>query len=111
MENSRLFEGGDLLWDGIIVKEIEDIAVISGVGAGAIDVAPVYLCGAQALGYGVAERWKSAEELFDYGRKKGCAIMEMGGIEKMTFGSGSGDTDDLKDHGMVTGYFAAVADS
>jgi hypothetical protein len=37
--------------------------------------------------------------------------MEMGGIEKMTFGSGSGDTDDLKDHGMVTGYFAAVADS
>jgi N4-gp56 family major capsid protein len=111
MENSRLFEGGDLLWDGIIVKEIEDIAVISGAGAGTIDVAPVYLCGAQALGYGVAERWKSAEELFDYGRKKGCAIMEMGGIEKMTFGSGSGDTDDLKDHGMVTGYFAAVADS
>ena len=111
MENSRLFEGGDLLWDGIIVKEIEDIAVISGVGAGGIDVAPVYLCGAQALGYGVAERWKSAEELFDYNRKKGVAIMEMGGIEKMTFGSGSGDTDDLKDHGVVTGYFAAVADS
>jgi N4-gp56 family major capsid protein len=111
MENSRLFEGGDLLWDGIIVKEIEDIAVISGVGAGAIDVAPVYLCGAQALGYGVAERWKSAEELFDYGRKKGCAIMEMGGIEKLTFGSGSSDTADLKDHGVVTGYFAAVADS
>lgn len=111
MENSRLFEGGDLLWKGIIIKEIEDIAVLSGVGATGIDVAPVYLCGAQALGYGVAERWKSAEELFDYGRKKGCAIMEMGGIEKLTFGSGSADTDDLKDHGVVTGYFAAVADS
>lgn len=111
MENSRLFEGGDLLWRGIIIKEIEDIEVISGVGNGGIDVAPVYLCGAQALGYAVADRWKSAEELFDYGRKKGCAIMEMGGIEKMTFGSGSGDTDDLKDHGVVTGYFAAVADS
>ena len=38
-------------------------------------------------------------------------LMEMGGIEKMLFGSGSGDTDDLKDHGVVTGYFAAVADS
>ena len=111
MENSRLFEGGDVLWDGIIVKEIEDIGILSGVGAGSIDVGPAYLCGAQALGYGVAERWKSAEELFDYGRKKGCAIMEMGGIEKLTFGSGSADTDDLKDHGVVTGFFAAVADS
>lgn len=111
MENSRLFEGGDVLWDGIIIKEIEDMPVYSGVGAGGIDVAPVYLCGAQALGYGYARRWKSVEEVFDYGRKKGVSIQEMGGIEKLTFGSGSGDTDDLKDHGIVTGYFAAVADS
>ena len=95
----------------MIIKEIEDMTSITGVGAASIDVAPFYLCGAQAVGYGVAERWKSAEETFDYGRKKGCAIMEMGGFEKMIFGSGSGDTDDLKDHGMVTGYFAAVADS
>lgn len=111
MQNERLFKGGDIEWDGIIFKEIEDIGVLSGVGASSIDVAPVYLCGAQALGYGVAARWKSAEELFDYGRKKGCAIMEMGGIEKLTFGSGSGDTDDLKDHGVVTGFFASVADA
>lgn len=111
MQNEKLFKGGDIEWDGMIFKEIHDIPVISGVGAAAIDVAPVYFCGAQALGYGVASRWKSAEETFDYGRKKGCAIMEMGGIEKMLFGSGAGDTDDLKDHGLVTGYFAAVADS
>lgn len=111
MQNEKLFKGGDIEWDGIIFKEIEDIAPLSAVGAAGIDVAPVYLCGAQALGYGVAARWKSAEETFDYGRKKGCAIMEMGGIEKMLFGSGSGDTDDLKDHGVVTGFFASVADA
>lgn len=111
MQNEKLFKGGDIEWDGIIFKEIEDLPVLSGVGAAGIDVAPVYLCGAQALGYGVGERWKSAEELFDYGRKKGCAIMEMGGFEKLTFGSGSGDTDDLKDNGIVTGFFAAVADA
>jgi len=111
MQNEKLFKGGDIEWDGMIFKEIEDIPVISGAGASGIDVAPVFFCGAQALGYGIAERWKSAEELFDYGRKKGCAIMEMGGIEKMTFGSGSTDTADLKDHGIVTGFFAAVADS
>lgn len=111
MQNEKLFKGGDIEWDGIIFKEIEDIGVLSGVGAGGIDVAPVYLCGAQALGYGVAKRWMSAEESFDYGRKKGVAIMEMGGIEKMLFGSGAGDTDDLKDHGVVTGFMASVADA
>lgn len=111
MQNEKLFKGGDIEWDGMIFKEIEDIAVIAGAGAAGADVAPVYFCGAQALGYGIAERWKSAEEMFDYGRKKGCAIMEMGGIEKMTFGSGAGDTDDLKDHGVLTGFFSAAADS
>ncbi len=111
MQNEKLFQGGDIEWDGIIFKEIEDIAVLSGVGATGIDVAPVYLCGAQAVGYGVAKRWTSAEETFDYGRKKGVAIMEMGGFDKLTFGSGSGDTDNLKDHGVVTGFFASEPDA
>ncbi|AUR11204.1 hypothetical protein PhaeoP48_01207 [Phaeobacter inhibens] len=111
MQNEKLFKGGDLEWDGVIIKEIDDIQVIPGVGAAGVDVAPAYLCGAQALGYGIAERWKSAEEYFDYKRKKGCAIMEMGGIGKMLFGSGADDTDDPKDHGVLTGYFAAVPDA
>ena len=115
MQNNKLFKGGDIEWDGMIFKEIEDIGVLSGVGAGSADVAPVYFCGAQALGYGVAQRWKSEEEYFDYKRKKGCAIMEMGGFDKLRFGTGANvDTDDTvdpKDHGMVTGFFAAVADA
>lgn len=111
MQNEKLFKGGDIEWDGLIVKEIEDIAVLSGVGAAGIDVAPVYLCGAQAIGYGIGQRWKSTEEKRDYGRKMGCAINEMGDFAKLTFGSGAGDTDDLKDHGVVTGFFASVADS
>lgn len=111
MQNEKIFKGGDMEWDGVVIKEIEDISVLSGVGAASIDVGPAYLCGAQAVGYGIAERWKSAEEDFDYGRKKGCAIMEMGGFEKLTFGTGATDTDDPKDHGVVTGFFAAVADA
>ena len=111
MQNEKLFKGGDLEWDGIIFKETEDIEVLTGVGAGSIDVAPVYLAGAQAVGYGIASRWKSTEETFDYGRRKGVAIAEMGGFEKMLFGSGASDTTDLKDHGLVTGFFASVADS
>lgn len=111
MQNEKLFQGGDIEWDGMIFKEIDDIAVIAGVGASGIDVAPVYFCGAQALGYGIAKRWNTVTEEFDYGDKHGVAVQEMGNIQKLTFGTGSSDTADLKDHGMVTGFFAAVADS
>lgn len=107
-QNNKLFEGGDIVWDGIVVKEVDDIPVESN---GSIDCAPIYLCGAQALGFAWARRWKTTTEVFDYGFKHGCAVSAMYGVEKLTFGSGSGDTDDLKDHGVVTGFFAAVADS
>jgi N4-gp56 family major capsid protein len=107
---ARLFEGGDLMWRGVIIKELDDMPVIAGVGNGSIDVAPVFLLGAQAIGYGVAKRWMSKTKEFDYGDKVGTAIEAIDGFGKITFGSGSGDTDDLKDNGMVTGYFACVAD-
>jgi len=107
-ENNRLFKGGDIVWNGMVITEVDDIAVTTN---GTIDVAPVYLCGAQAVGVGYAKHWKSETETFDYGDKNGVAIDGIYGVEKMTFGSGSGDTDDLKDHGVVTGWFAAVADS
>lgn len=111
MQNNKLFDGGDQVWDGIIVHEVDDIGVIAGAGAAGIDVAPVYMCGAQAVGAGFAKRWQSKVEEFDYGDKYGVATRAWYNIEKLTFGSGSADTDDLKDHGVVTGYFAAVADS
>lgn len=111
MQNEKLFQGGDVEWDGIIFKEIDDIAVLTGVGAASIDVAPVYLCGAQAVGYGIARRWNTVTEDFDYDDKHGIAVREFGNFAKLTFGSGSGDTDDLKDHGIVTGFFASVADA
>lgn len=106
----KLFEGGDLLWRNVIIKELEDMPVYSGVGAGAIDVAPVYLIGAQCIGYATAKRWKTIEKRFDYDDKAGCAIEAIDGFDKLTFGTGAGDTDDQKDYGLVTGFFAAVAD-
>lgn len=111
-QNNKLFRGGDIEWDGIIVHEVDDLSGFgTGLGAAAIDVEPVFLCGAQALGVGWAKRWKTVSEIFDYGDKHGCAAEAIYGINKLTYGSGSGDTDDLKDHGVVTGWFAAVADA
>ena len=68
------------------------------------------MCGAQALGYAIAKRSFTKEDEFDYGDKQGVACGQWHKVEKLRFGSGSGDTDDLKDHGIVTGYFSAVAD-
>ena len=111
MENERLFKGGDLLWDGMIIKEahgLYDTSTYTGEGAGGTDtVVPVYLCGAQAIGAAYAKRWTSKQQIFDYGDKHGVAIEAIYGIEKMQFGSGVNDRDDLKDHGVVTGYFAS----
>ncbi len=109
MEASKLFEGGDIMWNGVIVKETDNIPIYANIGAsGTTEVTPVYLCGAQALAIAYAKRWKTVEEVFDYGDKHGVAVDGIYGVRKILFGTGSGDTDDLKDHGVVTGFFATT---
>lgn len=106
----KLFEGGDLLWRGVIIKELEDMPVYSAVGNGGINVSPVYMVGAQCVGYAIGRRWKTIEKRFDYDDKAGVALDAIDGFEKLRFGTGTADTDDTKDHGLVTGFFACVAD-
>ena len=108
-EASKLFEGGDIMWNGVIVKEVDNLPIYLNLGASATtEVTPVYLCGAQALAVAFAKRPKTVTEIFDYGDKHGVAVEVIIGVRKVLFGSGSGDTDDLKDHGVVTGYFATT---
>lgn len=109
-KSNPLFAGADYVWDNVAIFEVEDIPVYAA-GAAGIDIAPVFLCGAQALGIAWGKRPESIEEVFDYKDKQGIAIRQWYEVQKLRFGTGSGDTDDLKDHGVVTGWFAAVADS
>ncbi len=108
-EKNPLFSGGDLIWDGVIIKEIPEIPVILGAGAAGIDVAPNYLCGAQAVGIGWAQRTKTVTQESDYKFQHGVAVQEIRGIEKLRFGTGATDTAAPKDHGVVTVYTAGVA--
>jgi N4-gp56 family major capsid protein len=110
-KDNPLFTGNDLIWDGVIIREIPEIEVIPGAGASGIDVAPCYLTGAQAIGIGWAKRTKTTENTRDYGFVHGVGIMEIRGVEKLIFGTGADDTDTPRDHGIVTGYFAGVADA
>lgn len=109
MQASKLFEGGDIMWNGCIVKETDNLPVWLNLGASATtEVTPVYLCGAQALAIAYAKRWKTVTEEFDYGDKYGVAVDGIYGVRKILFGTGTGDTDDLKDNGVVSGFFATT---
>lgn len=110
-DSNKLFTGADYIWDNVYIYEIEDIPSLGAVGNSSAVVRPCYLCGAQALAMAWAMRPQTVEDEFDYKRKMGLAIKQWYKVDKLRFGSGSTDTDDLKDNGVVTGYFAAAADS
>lgn len=105
-----LFSGPtSIYWDGVVVREIPEIGVLSGVGAGSIDVGPNFLCGAQALAAAWALRTKTTtRKEDDYGFRHGVGFMELRGVEKLLYGQG-GSTP--KDWGIVTHYSAAVSDA
>lgn len=109
MENSAIWEGGDLHWNGAIVKEVDNIPIYGGLGTSSANVTPVYLAGAQALAIAWARRWKTFTEEFDYGDKQGVAVDGIYGVRKLIFGtSASGDTTTPKDNGLVTGFAATT---
>ncbi len=111
-KGNPLFSDGDLIWDGVIVREIPEMTVEVNVGdSGTVDVGHVKICGAQALACAWAMRPTSRTEMRDYNALHGVAIAECRGIGKMSFGKGSSDTADLVDHGIFTHYVAAQPDA
>lgn len=110
--DNPLFTGDSLVWDGMILREIPEIAALeSSLSSSGVTIEPVYLCGAQAIGLAWAQRTKSTTETTDYEFLHGVGIQEIRGIEKLRFGTAAGaDTTTPKDHGIVTGFMAAAAD-
>lgn len=109
VNTNPIFQGGELIWDGVVIIEIPEIATVSST----IVVSPNYLCGQGAVGIGWAQRMKSTtKNEDDYGFKPGIGIEECRGIEKLRFGtSASADTTTPVDNGVVTVFTAAVADA
>ncbi len=108
--DNPLFTGDSLIVNGMIIREIPEIGDCAIAGGSSADVQPVFLCGAQALGYAVAQRTKTITDDTDYGDKQGVAVQEIRGIQKLKFGtSASADTTTPKDMGIFTGFFAAPA--
>ena len=122
-----IFNAGDLLYDGVIIKEVPDLDIFidggdtdnpySGVwgtgaagdgfdnaGAGAIRTAPCFLCGAQAVSFimGRNAEFKRRKE-DDYEFLNGVAVQMKHDIKKTFYNT--------KQHGMMTWFVASVADA
>jgi N4-gp56 family major capsid protein len=100
-DGNPLWRDGDLMWDGVVIRKIQEITTIGTVGATSARIEPYFLCGAQALGVAWAQRTKSTTDVRDYGFVKGVGIHEMRGVEKLVYNS--------QDHGVFTGYVGALA--
>jgi hypothetical protein len=122
-KNEGVFLGGDREWDGVILHEVDDMPIYSGVGNSGIDVAPVFLLGAEALGWGIKSRYSSREQLDDYQQVEGLGMIGKWGFKKLGYtigdsakraflaGSETATTNILgKQRGIVSGFFAAIAD-
>lgn len=109
-DGNPLFTGGDLIYDGMILKQIPEITQLAGTpGASASTaVAPAYLVGAQALGYAVGLRSKVITDVDDYGEVNGAGIKMLDKVAKLYFGAGASDTTTPKQNGVVTFYGAVT---
>lgn len=98
-KSNPLFTDGDLIYDGVIIREVPEIGSLSG----SATTGQVFLCGAQALGHVIGKRWTSTTETRDYGFVNGVAIAGYFGTEKLVFNG--------KQNGMVNIYTYAAADA
>jgi N4-gp56 family major capsid protein len=100
--DNPIFQDGDLIWDGVIIREIPEIPVLGNLGNSASPVAAAFLCGAQAIGMAWGQEPTSrTKKEDDYGFEYGVAIEECRGVSKLIYNS--------VQHGMVTIYHSAPA--
>lgn len=100
-DGNPLWNDGDLMWDGVVIRKIQEIATLGTVGSASARIEPYYLCGAQAIGVAWAQYTKSTTDTRDYGFVKGVGIHEMLGVNKLVYNG--------KDHGVFTGFVGAAA--
>src|SRR5580765_5617165 len=116
--NNPLFQDGDQLYDGVIVRLVPEISGfvtstwtnLLTAGAASARVEPVFLCGQQAavIAYGQMAKPTFRKE-DDYGFIQGSGIEAAYGIGKMFAKVPKAGTA-LKQWGVCTGFFASASD-
>jgi len=119
MDNNPLFQDGDLLYDGVIIREVPEISqfvtnvwtTLTTAGDSSGRVEPVFLCGQQAAVLGWGQRPKPTfRKEDDYGFIKGVGTEMAFGTAKM-FKKHPNDASTLKQWGCVSVFVAAPSDA
>ena len=117
-KDNILFQDGDLVWDGVIIREVPEIgnfidggsplqtngdwSALATASSTSGRVSPVFLCGQQAIGYGMGSRPQIiVDRDYDYKFQPGVAVMCKHDIDKAFF---NGDVQ----HGVVTNFVGAA---
>jgi hypothetical protein len=109
-----IFVDGDLLYNGVIVREIPEQSIrlpvfYSTAGATGIQVAPAFLCGQGAVAWCWGEMpTPTFRKEDDYQFIRGVGVEMCYGVGKIAKLNAAGN---FKDWGCYTGFFAAVADN
>jgi hypothetical protein len=116
--NNPLFQDGDQLYDGVIVRLVPEISTfvtstwtsLLTAGAASARVEPVFLCGQQALAFAIGQMPKPTfRSEDDYQFIKGVGIEAAWGMAKMFKKHPKAGTA-LKQWGVATGFFASATD-
>jgi hypothetical protein len=118
-DNNPLFQDGDVVYDGVIVRQVPEISSyvtntwtgLLNAGATTGRVEPVFFCGKQAL---VCAWGQMAKPTFrkedDYGFVTGAGVEMAYGCAKM-FKKHPATGSNLVQWGVVTGFFRGDADA
>src|SRR3974390_2765745 len=114
LDKNPLFQDGDLLYNGIIVREVPELDIrlpvfYQNAGASAIQTAPVFLCGQSAMAW-CWGRMPTPTFLKedDYQFYRGVGLMMAYGLGKIAKKNPAGN---FKEWGIFTGFFASQADT
>jgi len=114
LDKNPLFQDGDLLYNGMIIREVPELDVrlpttYTTAGATGIQVAPVFLCGQGAMAW-LWGRMPTPTFLKedDYQFFRGVGVMMAYGLKKI---AKLNPTNNYKEWGVFTGVFASASDS
>ncbi len=120
VEDNPIFQDGDLIYDGVIIREIPEIedfvtnswTTLLTAGNGTTRVAPVFFCGQNALAMPWAKMpTPTFRDETDYQFIKGAGVKMAYGVAKIFKKDVALTNAKLVQFGMVTGFFSAATPS
>lgn len=101
-DKNPVFQSGDLLVNGVVVREITELPTLGTVGASSAVVGTAFLCGTNALGLAYSQKPTARTNVDDYELNHGVAIEMIDGFGKIAYLG--------KQAGCVTIFAASAAD-